>query len=101
MVKHIVMFKLKAEAEGNSLEKNAEIIKERLEALGDKIPELAFIEVGLNFVDDPAAYDIVLTTSFKTRNDLKTYAGHKDHLEVVDFIKKVIEQRIVVDYITD
>ncbi len=100
MVKHIVMFKLASNADGNSRDVNAGIMKERLEALQDKIPELFSIEVGLNIIDDPAGYDVVLSTAFQSKNDLMVYAGHQDHLEVVAFIKKVIEKRTAVDYIT-
>ena len=40
MVRHIVFWKLKENAEGNDKLKNAEIIKEKLEALNGKITEL-------------------------------------------------------------
>ena len=37
MIKHIVMWKLKEEAEGHSKEENAKLIKNMLEGLKDKI----------------------------------------------------------------
>ena len=45
MIKHIVMWKLKDEAEGNSKDENAKIIKNSLEDLKGKINEIVDIEV--------------------------------------------------------
>ena len=46
MIKHIVLWKLKATAEGAGKEENAAIIKRELEALKEKIPQIRHIEVG-------------------------------------------------------
>ena len=51
MIKHIVTWKLKEEAEGNTKVENAKKIKEILEALDGKIETLKAIEVGINFND--------------------------------------------------
>ena len=55
MVKHIVMWKLKEEAEGKTKKENAEIIKSSLESLKNKISEIVEIEVGINWNDSDAA----------------------------------------------
>lgn len=98
LIKHVVMWKLKESAEGNSKEENAKLMKSKLEALPGEIKELKELEVGINIVEDPGAYDIVLYTAFNDKNDLKTYGAHPTHLEVVEFIKKVVAARVVVDY---
>ena len=99
MVKHIVLFKLAEEAEGNNKSRNAEIIKERLEALKAIIPYLRKIEVNINSVDAPAGnYDILLDTEFDNMADMKAYAVHPDHLKVVEFIGKVRTDRAAIDY---
>ena len=61
---------------------------------------LKSIEVGLNMNDTPAAFDLVLTSRHDDVAGLQAYAQHPDHLEVLEFIKKVISDRKVVDYIS-
>lgn len=99
MIKHLVLFKLANEAEGNSKEKNAQLIKEKLEALKDVIPVIRKIEVQIN---SPLAsqdnYDIVLDSEFDSMEDVKTYALHPEHVKVVEFISKVRTARAAIDY---
>lgn len=98
MIKHIVTWKLKEEAEGNTKAENAKKIKESLEALKDKIDVLKAIEVGINFNDSSQAYDVVLYSEFDSVEDLNTYQNHPDHVKAGIFIKAVVTDRIVVDY---
>lgn len=98
MIKHIVMWKLNDKAEGNTKEENAKLIKTKIEELKDKIDEIVDIEVGINVVEDPSAYDVVLYSVFNNKDDLNKYAKDPIHLEVVDFVKKVVNSRVVVDY---
>ncbi len=60
MIKHIVMWKLKDEAEGNSKAENAKIIKNSLEDLKGKINEIVHLEVGIDVNKSEQAYDVVL-----------------------------------------
>jgi len=95
MVVHIVMFKFKDE----NKESNIKETKLKLEALVDKINELKSIEVGVNFTDSDRAFDLSLYSTFDSKEDLKAYAIHPAHLEVVEFIKSVTSESKVVDYI--
>jgi len=101
MIKHIVMWKLKDVAEGKTKAENAETIKKLLENLPSKINELKSAEVGLNILngDSEAICDVVLTVCCETKEDLQTYADHPDHQKVVSFIKKVVSERRVTDYV--
>ncbi|QVK17538.1 Dabb family protein [Mycoplasmatota bacterium] len=101
MVKHIVMWKLKDNYKGQSKLEIAKEIKKRLEGLKEVINEVKTIEVGINQVDDEQAYDLVLYTVFNKEEDLKIYQNHPAHLKVVDYIRQVNEQRVVVDYTVD
>jgi hypothetical protein len=98
MVKHIVMWKLKDQAEGATREENARKLKETLQAMVGKIPQIVELEVGIQMRVDETAYDMVLTTSFKTREDLDQYQKHPDHQQVAAFVKKIVSDRKVVDY---
>jgi len=98
MLKHIVLFKLKSSAEGASKEENAKKIKAGLEALKGKIPQIRHIEVGINIIPSDAAYDIAIYSEFVDEKDLAIYAKHPEHLKVAEFVGKVRESRVVVDY---
>jgi len=101
MIKHVVMWKLKEIAEGKTKAENGETMKKLLEDLPNKIEELVRAEVGINILEgkDDAICDVVLTIECETEEDLQAYAEHPDHQKVVSFIKKVVDERRVVDYI--
>jgi hypothetical protein len=101
MVKHIVMWKLKESACGNTKEENAKIIKEKLESLKDKIPGILKIEVGIDFSKTENSGDIVLYSEFNTKEDLENYKVHPDHVAVASFVVEAVSERRVVDYVFD
>ena len=98
MIKHIVIWKLKENAEGNTKEINSLEIKRQIESLKGRIDKVLELEVGINFEESSQAYDVVLYSTFHSKDDLNYYQNNEEHLKVVNFIKKVIEERIVVDY---
>jgi hypothetical protein len=99
MIKHIVLFKLADEAEGNPKAVNAAIIKQRLEALKDSIPEILKMGVSINHPDSPTGnHDIMLDSEFKNLDDLQTYIEHPEHQKVGGFIVKVRTERAAIDY---
>ncbi|MEJ5284216.1 MAG: Dabb family protein [Brevinematia bacterium] len=98
MIKHIVMWKLKESAFGNTKEKNALLIKEKLEALNGKIPGLLKLEVGIDFSQTPESSDIVLYSEFESRDALNNYQSHPEHKAIIPFVAEVREERRVVDY---
>lgn len=94
MVKHIVMWKFKdGIPEADRLE-----MKRQLESLMGTVPSLVNIEVGLDVSGKDAAMDMVLYSEFNSMEDLAAYAGHAEHLKVVDFVKPLVCERAVVDY---
>lgn len=98
MVKHIVMWKLKESAHGNSKERNAEIIKEKLESLNGRIDGVIRIEVGIDFSRTESSFDVVLYSEFASRRDLDNYQEHPEHKGVLPFILEARSDRLVVDY---
>ena len=94
MVVHIVLFKFKDENKKQNITK----AKQLLESLKDKINIIEDYEIGINFDTADRAMDLSLYSSFKTKEDLNYYATHKEHLEVVTFIKSVTDYTKVVDY---
>jgi hypothetical protein len=98
MVKHIVFWKLKDEAEGARKDANALEIKSRLEALRGKIPGMLKLEVGIDFNRSEAACDVALYSEFTDRAALDAYQGHPEHKAAGEFIQRVRASRAVVDY---
>jgi hypothetical protein len=101
MIKHIVLWKLKPAAEGSTKDQNAARMKRELEALKGKIRQIRQIEVGINCIPSDAAYDVALYSEFANEQDLDTYQKHPDHVKAAEFVGKVRESRVVVDYKTD
>jgi hypothetical protein len=95
MIKHIVCFKLKDSA---TKQETARHVKQQIELLPGMIPEIKRMEVGINFVDAPVAYDVALYADFASREALDTYVKHPDHLKVGQSIGQYIDKAVVVDY---
>ena len=96
MVKHIVARRI---ADGEDKKKRAEDIKKSLEALKGKIPGLLDIEVGINITETEFASDVVLVSSFGSREDLEKYQNNPEHKAVgQSCVMPYVKERRVVDY---
>ncbi len=98
MIKHIVMWQMKENALGKSKEENAKTMQEMLTALPAKIGLAQKLEITSNIFGADPKCDIVLYSEFATKEDLKTYAVHPEHVKCLDFIKQVVDKRSVVDF---
>ena len=98
MIKHIVMWKLKEQAEGNTKWVNAELIKEKLEGLKEKVPQIKNIQVGIAYRHENEDWDVVLISEFETKEKLSEYQKHAEHNIANEFIKKVKSERACVDF---
>ena len=98
MIKHIVMWRLKNQAEGNDKATNARIAKEKLEALNGIIPGLIKLEVGNDFSNGEVSCDLVLYSELESREALARYQQHPGHVEAAKFVVSVVDERRVVDY---
>ncbi len=74
------------------------LMKQQLAVLPVKIPEIRRFEIGINFLESPAAYDICLLSEFATREDLAAYQEHPEHKKVAQYIQSVTAGRVLVDY---
>ena len=99
MIRHIVMFKFKEEAEGRTKAENIAITKAMLEALPAKIDLIRASSVTVNSPDaDESNYDLCLISDFDSFEDLATYIVHPDHKAVGAFIRPVRLERACVDF---
>jgi len=97
MINHVVLFKLKDYSKDEKKKILSEL-KSLLEGLKDKIAEVKFIEVGLNFEIETKGYDICLLSHFNSVEDLDKYRIHPEHLKVVKRINETTDSRSAVDY---
>lgn len=98
MVKHIVMWRLHEQAEGRTKQQNLQLLKEKLMSLKPKIKEIIDYQVGFNFEQSPAAFDVVLISEFTSKKDLDIYRHHPEHVKIAEFIGKIRSERAVVDF---
>lgn len=98
MIKHILLFKLKDEAEGCSRAENIVKAKALIEGMNGKIPGLIKVEVGTDFSSSGDSADMALYSEFESREALAVYAGHPEHTKVLPFIKSIISARHLIDY---
>ncbi|SME88931.1 Dabb family protein [Desulfovibrio gilichinskyi] len=99
MIKHIVMWTLKDEAEGGTSAENGIKMKQILENLSGKIDELKHIEVSVDVFAAIPDCNVVLYSEFETKDDLDAYQVHPLHQACVAFIKQVVASRNVIDYV--
>ncbi|MBA7709106.1 hypothetical protein ES703_118016 [subsurface metagenome] len=90
------MFKLRNEKKNKEL--NTRKLKDKLDNLKNKIPEIRHLETGINLSASPSAYDLVLITEFTTMNDLDTYRINPYHQELISYLETIKDKAVVVDY---
>ena len=91
MVKHIVMYTLKADVQK---EEAVKIIAAQLEPLVGKIPGLLHMEVRQAY----QGMDYALYSEFESREALAAYAVHPLHLEAKSHFHHFLESRVSADY---
>ena len=92
------MFKVRETSSANEKNEILDKLKNSLEALPGKIEQIRTYEVGVNIVDSPASYDLVLVSSFDSMEELNIYRDHPEHQKVVELINKETQDRAVTDY---
>jgi hypothetical protein len=98
VIKHIVLWKLKAEALGATKAENLERVRREAAALAGCVAGLRSIEAGVNFEPSDAAWDIALYSEFDSREALEAYQVHPRHEALKDLLAEVRDDRAVVDY---
>lgn len=98
MVRHIVMWTLKEEAEGAVAKDNAAKMKTMLEALKGQIEGLRHIEVSYDIIAADPECHIVLCSEHDDNDALNFYQNHPEHQACTPFVKKVTSGRKAVDY---
>lgn len=98
MIRHIVMWTLKDEAEGASREANMLKVRQLLESCRDCVPGILEFEVGLAGPGHEATHDVILNSLFASREALDAYQGHPRHVAIKPFMGAVRAERACMDY---
>ncbi len=97
MIRHIVLFKFKADLPQAAKQEKMIRIQIGLENLLDSVKSLKKMEVGINS-NPNENYDLALTTEFESMDGLKAYSTNPEHLKVGGLIREILEERACVDY---
>ncbi|SAL78720.1 stress responsive protein [Caballeronia arvi] len=98
MLRHIVMWKLKDNAEGASRAENAQKLKAKLETCRSIVKGQGHFEVGTAQPGFDCTYDVVLVSDFDDKAALDAYQVHPKHQALKDFVAAIREERQCVDY---
>ena len=98
MIKHIVMWKFKDQAEGAGKAANLAKAQTLLLGCADLVPGTLRLEVAAATPGLEATYDLVLYTEFTDRAALDAYQNHPTHAAVKPFLRAVVSERQCMDY---
>jgi quinol monooxygenase YgiN len=98
MLRHIVMWKLKEQAEGADRATNIAKARALLEACAQLEPGTLHFQVGTAQAGFECTYDLVLDSTFRDRAALQAYQNHPQHVALKPFMKAVVEARQCMDF---
>lgn len=94
MFTHIVFFRLL-----DPSKENLDRAKDILEGMEGNIPQLKYVEVGVDILHTERSYDIVLITKFDSLEDMQQYQIHPYHVnEVLTNLRPMLNGSAAVDY---
>jgi heme-degrading monooxygenase HmoA len=97
MIRHIVLFRLAAEDDGQRRE-DAAGIASRIEALQSQIAGIESIRVDRDLGLVEGHWDVALVSEHDDNAALEAYQVHPAHKEVAAFVGSVVSDRATVDY---
>ena len=99
MVKHVILWQLKKELQGEELENVKRGIKEHLEGLKGQIPGLVEIRVNMTGLPSSKNADLMLDSTFESAEALKGYSVHPAHVAVANtYVRPFTAYRSCFDY---
>ena len=98
MVKHIILWKLKEELQGEEKEQIKNNMKTHLEALVGKVPGLISMQIVIDGLESSNA-DVMLDSTLEDEAALKGYAVHPEHVAAADtYVRPFTAVRTCMDY---
>jgi len=97
-LRHIVMWTLKDEAEGQPKQVNVQKARDLLLSCAHLVPGIELFEVGDHTEGLECTADLILNSVFKDTDTLQAYQNHPTHVALKPFMKAVVLQRQCMDY---
>ncbi len=98
MVKHIILWQLKEELQGEEKEQVKNNMKAHLEALVGKVPGLISMQIVIDGLESSNA-DVMLDSTLEDEAALKGYAVHPEHVAAADtYVRPFTAVRTCMDY---
>lgn len=94
MIEHIILFKLQEAHKYKAGE-----LKAKLDQMKSKIDVIRELETGINITERHDAFDVFLRIGVRDKYDLRKYQDHPVHQEVVQYVKSVVSETALVDYL--
>lgn len=69
-----------------------------LESMKERIPQLRYLEVGVDDAPSPRSAHIVLITRFDSSEAYAAYQTHPHHQRVLEHLSDVVKKAVKVDY---
>ena len=98
MIRHVVMWTFKDEAEGSDKQANITWVRDSLLALRSIIPDILQMDIGQDIGIGRDTWDMVLIMDFADADALDRYQHHPEHKKVTAFVAKARDQRACVDF---
>lgn len=87
------------DSKGEDRQTVLEKIRKEFTSLEGKIGEIISISVVENLnLEDSDKKDLSLIVDLDSMEDLRIYADHKEHLDVVERLKKYLKDRTIIDF---
>lgn len=95
MVKHVLMIKLKDNAQAE-----CEKLRDLFLTMKGRVPQVLDVEAGADFLHSERSYDVCLCVMLESPEALDAYQKDPYHCDVVKtYVAKVREAAVAVDYI--
>lgn len=94
---HVVMWRMNG-ATPDERRAQSRLAVAAFEATRGSISGLLEMQVGVNVVDAPDAWDVALSMRFENRTALEAYAHHPAHLEIKKLVGPMRMERKQVDF---
>ena len=101
MFRHVVIWNLDDRFSTEEKKQTAQEIKTRLETFSKDLTGVIFFSVTIEGILSPSTGEIILDSTFGTRDDLENYKNHPTHIEIGKLVRSVVSSRASMDYETE
>lgn len=98
MIKHIVFWRMKPEANGSDMHTNIKIAAEKLDEVAKQFPKLKSITHHTCIFSGAHYWDYVEEMEFDDLDALKEWAAFPPHKALHNFVESIRTERAAVDY---